>query len=85
MGMCKMAPLEDGGVVDPILSAYEIKGLRIADLSISPSNAGFNTRSAAKATGEKAADTIAKKLGLTTSAVRSEPCRPWLGNGKIIT
>lgn len=64
MGTCKMAPLKEGGVVDPSLSVYEVKGLKIADLSIPPSNVGSNTCSVAMAIGEKAADVIIQELGL---------------------
>ena len=32
----RMAPLEDGGVVDPYLRVHGIKGLRVADASIFP-------------------------------------------------
>lgn len=64
MGTCKMAPFNDGGVVDPNLNVYEVKGLKIADLSIPPSNVGSNTCSVAMAIGEKAADVIIQELGL---------------------
>jgi alcohol oxidase len=64
MGTCKMAPFEDGGVVDPNLNVYTVKGLKIADLSISPSNVGSNTCSVAMAIGEKAADIVIQELGL---------------------
>lgn len=33
---CRMAPLEDGGVVDSKLRVYGIKGLRVCDASIFP-------------------------------------------------
>lgn len=37
----RMAPLEDGGVVDPFLRVHGIRGLRIADASVFPEiNAG---------------------------------------------
>lgn len=64
MGTCKMAPFEDGGVVDPELNVYGVKNLKIADLSIPPSNVGSNTCSVAMAIGEKAADIIIAELGL---------------------
>lgn len=63
MGTCKMAPFEEGGVVDPKLNVYEVKGLKVADLSIPPSNVGSNTCSVAMAVGEKAADIIIEELG----------------------
>jgi alcohol oxidase len=64
MGTGKMAPFNDGGVVDPNLSVYEVTSLKIADLSIPPSNVGSNTCSLAMAVGEKAADIIIQVLGL---------------------
>lgn len=64
MGTCKMASFNEGGVVDPSLSVYEVKGLKIADLSIAPSNVGSNTCSVAMAIGEKAADIMIKELAL---------------------
>ncbi|KAK7727648.1 hypothetical protein SLS53_006697 [Cytospora paraplurivora] len=64
MGTCKMAPLEDGGVVDPVLNVYGVQGLKVADLSIPPSNVGCNTCSVALAVGEKAADLIIQELGI---------------------
>lgn len=64
MGTCKMAPLEDGGVVDPSLHVYGVQGLKVADLSIPPSNVDSNTCSVAMAIGEKAADIILQELGL---------------------
>lgn len=64
MGTCKMAPIEDGGVVDPNLNVYQVKGLKIADLSIPPNNVGSNTCSVAMAIGEKAADIIIQELEL---------------------
>ncbi|KUI56368.1 Alcohol oxidase [Cytospora mali] len=64
MGTCKMAPLADGGVVDPGLNVYGVQGLKVADLSIPPSNVGSNTCSVAMAIGEKAADIIIQELGL---------------------
>lgn len=64
MGTCKMAPLSEGGVVDHSLSVYGVKGLKIADLSIPPSNVGSNTCSVAMAIGEKAADVIIQEFEL---------------------
>jgi len=33
---CRMAPLEDGGVVDAKLRVYGVQGLRVCDASIFP-------------------------------------------------
>lgn len=62
MGTCKMAPLEEGGVVDPKLNVYGIQGLKICDLSIVPRNVAANTASTALAIGEKASDLIIEEL-----------------------
>lgn len=62
MGTCKMAPLSENGVVDPNLSVHGVQGLKIADLSIAPSNIGCNTCAVAMAIGEKAADIILEEL-----------------------
>lgn len=64
LGTCKMAPKEAGGVVDAKLSVYGVKGLKVADMSIPPSNVAANTGNTAMAIGEKAADIIIKELGL---------------------
>lgn len=64
MGTCKMAPFDEGGVVDPNLNVYGVNGLKVADLSIPPSNVGSNTCSVAMAVGEKAAEIIIQELGL---------------------
>ncbi|KAH8764369.1 GMC oxidoreductase-domain-containing protein [Diaporthe sp. PMI_573] len=64
MGTCRMAALEDGGVVDPHLNVYGVKGLKVADLSIAPGNVGANTCSTAMAIGEKAADIVIQELGI---------------------
>ncbi|KAJ7436330.1 GMC oxidoreductase-domain-containing protein [Mycena latifolia] len=63
LGTCAMKPLEQGGVVDSKLNVYGIKNLRVADLSIPPSNVNSNTYSTAVAIGEKAAVIIAEELG----------------------
>ncbi|KAF4468221.1 alcohol oxidase [Fusarium albosuccineum] len=61
---CKMAPREEKGVVDKHLNVYGTKGLKLADLSVPPSNVGGNTNNTAMLIGEKAADIIIKELGL---------------------
>ncbi|KAA1473388.1 alcohol oxidase-like protein [Dentipellis sp. KUC8613] len=64
MGTCGMKPREAGGVVDSKLNVYGIQGLKVADMSISPSNVGANTYSTAVTIGEKAAVIVAQELGI---------------------
>ncbi|KAI1463231.1 putative alcohol oxidase [Daldinia caldariorum] len=64
LGTCKMAPPEQGGVVDASLSVYGVQGLKVADLSIAPGNVAANTASTAFAVGERAADIFVAELGL---------------------
>ncbi|KAJ3502839.1 hypothetical protein NM208_g16641 [Fusarium decemcellulare] len=71
---CKMAPREEKGVVDKNLNVYGTKGLKLADLSIPPSNVGGNTNNTAMLIGEKAADIIINELGLSIG--RSESTYP---------
>ena len=66
MGSARMAPREQGGVVDPALNVYGVQGLKIADMSIAPENVGSNTAGTALMIGEKAADIIAGELGLAS-------------------
>ncbi|TFY63176.1 hypothetical protein EVG20_g6436 [Dentipellis fragilis] len=54
----RMAPLSEGGVVDPRLRVYGIQGLRIADASVYPEIVSGHTAATAIAIGEKAADLI---------------------------
>lgn len=67
LGTCKMAPLEDKGVVDANLSVYGVTGLKLADMSIPPLNVGSNTNNTALVIGEKAADIIIRELGLASA------------------
>ncbi|KAH8667056.1 putative glucose dehydrogenase [Xylariales sp. PMI_506] len=68
LGTCKMAPREKLGVVDAAsLGVYGVEGLKIADLSIAPSNVAANTNNTALVIGEKAADIFIKELGLNPS------------------
>ncbi|TFL02853.1 hypothetical protein BDV98DRAFT_655093 [Pterulicium gracile] len=60
-----MKPRDRGGVVDYKLNVYGTKNLKVADLSISPSNIGANSGATAGVIGEKAAVIIAKELGIT--------------------
>jgi alcohol oxidase len=64
MGTAKMAPRENGGVVDKSLNVYGVIGLKCADMSIAPENVGANTCNTAMAIAEKAASIIAVELGL---------------------
>lgn len=64
LGTAKMAPRDKLGVVDPSLNVYGVTGLKVADLSIPPENVGANTNNTALMIGEKAADIIARELGL---------------------
>jgi len=59
-----MKPRERGGVVDPRLNVYGAQGLKVADMSIAPSNVAANTYSTALVIGEKAAMMIAEELGI---------------------
>jgi len=59
-----MKPRERGGVVDPHLNVYGVQGLKVADMSIAPSNVAANTYSTALVIGEKAAVMIAEELGI---------------------
>ncbi|KAJ8508104.1 hypothetical protein ONZ45_g9584 [Pleurotus djamor] len=70
-GTCAMKPREVGGVVDPRLNVYGIKNLKVADLSIIPSNVHSNTCSTALAIGAKAAIIIAEDLKLDMSRASS--------------
>jgi len=64
LGTCAMKPRERRGVVDSDLNVYGVRGLKVADLSICPSNVSANTYSTALVIGEKAAVIIAKELGI---------------------
>ncbi|KAF8896431.1 choline dehydrogenase [Infundibulicybe gibba] len=55
---CRMAPLQDGGVVDSELRVYGVQGLRVCDASIFPYIPSGHTAGACFAIGEKLADVI---------------------------
>lgn len=64
LGTCAMKPREQGGVVDSRLNVYGTSSLKVADLSICPSNVAANTYSTAVAVGERASIIIAEDLGI---------------------
>ncbi|KAF8643245.1 hypothetical protein AX16_009134 [Volvariella volvacea WC 439] len=64
LGTCAMKSRKSGGVVDPKLNVYGVKGLKVADISIPPQNVSANTYSTALVIGEKAATIIAAELKL---------------------
>ncbi|KAF8262163.1 alcohol oxidase [Lactarius quietus] len=68
LGTCAMKPRERGGVVDSNLNVYGVRGLKVADLSIAPSNVSANTYGTALVIGEKAAVIIAEELGINRSS-----------------
>ncbi|KAK4699218.1 alcohol oxidase, partial [Phenoliferia sp. Uapishka_3] len=65
MGTVPMKPRAEGGALDAKLNVYGTSNLKVADLSICPSNVGSNTYSVALTVGEKAAMIIAGELGIT--------------------
>ncbi|KAG7089477.1 hypothetical protein E1B28_011159 [Marasmius oreades] len=59
---CRMAPPEDGGVVDSHLRVYGIKGLRVCDASVFPEIVSGHTAGASIAVAEKCADIMKGEL-----------------------
>ncbi|KAH9053397.1 alcohol oxidase-like protein [Lactarius vividus] len=70
LGTCAMKPREQGGVIDAKLNVYGVRGLKVADLSIPPSNVSANTYGTALVIGEKAAAIIAEELASKVSSSR---------------
>ncbi|KAI1137459.1 putative GMC oxidoreductase [Hypoxylon sp. FL0543] len=64
VGTCAMLPREKGGVVDPRLRVYGVKGLRIVDSSIMPLIPRANVQTSVYTVAEKAADIIKEDHGL---------------------
>ncbi|KAJ6532029.1 GMC oxidoreductase-domain-containing protein [Mycena capillaripes] len=64
LGTCAMKPRAKHGVVDSRLNVYGVKNLKVADLSIAPTNVASNTYNSALVVGEKAAMIIAEDLGI---------------------
>lgn len=58
-----MRPKDDGGVVDPRLRVYGVKGLRVADCSIIPVLPDANIVASVYMIGEKAAQMIREDWG----------------------
>ncbi|KAH9921862.1 uncharacterized protein B0H18DRAFT_935692 [Fomitopsis serialis] len=54
----RMAPREDGGVVDPLLRVHGVEGLRVCDASVFPTITSGHTASPTIALAERAADII---------------------------
>jgi choline dehydrogenase-like flavoprotein len=69
-----------GKVVDPQLKVLGIKGLRVADASVFPTNISGNTNAPSIMVGEMAAELIKKEYSLQSVAVcmAPVPCKvPW--------
>ncbi|KAF5368052.1 hypothetical protein D9758_004391 [Tetrapyrgos nigripes] len=64
LGTCAMKPRDQSGVVDSALNVYGVENLKVADLSIAPSNVGSNTYNTALVVGEKTALILAQELGI---------------------
>ncbi|PWN46731.1 alcohol oxidase [Violaceomyces palustris] len=61
---CSMLPRDEGGVVSTNLDVHGVKGLKVADMSISPRVPGGNTYSTALSIGEHASDIIKRELAV---------------------
>ncbi|KAF8740099.1 hypothetical protein AX14_008727 [Amanita brunnescens Koide BX004] len=61
---CRMAPLEDKGVVDSKLRVYGISGLRVCDASVFPKIVSGHTCGACLASAEKLADDLKKEYSV---------------------
>ena len=55
---CRMAPREDGGVVEQGLKVYGIEGLRVADASVFPRLVGMKPQATIVIVGEKCAEIL---------------------------
>lgn len=65
-GTVPMKPRSEGGILDSKLNVYGTQKLKVADLSILPSNVNANTYSTTIAVAEKAFLIILQDLGLST-------------------
>lgn len=61
----RMAPREEGGVVDARLRVYGVQGLRVADASVFPEIISGHTSAPCIAIGEKCADMLKEEIALT--------------------
>jgi len=57
-GTCRMAPEDQGGVVDPGLRVYGTEGLRVVDASVFPNITSANTNAPTIMVAQRAADMI---------------------------
>jgi choline dehydrogenase len=62
-GTCRMAPVEDGGVVDSAFRVHGVEGLRVVDASVFPRIPGYFIATAIYMIAEKAADAILGRPG----------------------
>ncbi|RYC58351.1 hypothetical protein CHU98_g7866 [Xylaria longipes] len=65
VGICKKLLLHNNGVVDGNLSVHDVTGLKIADVTIIPHNAGAHANNIAMVIGEKAAEIFVGELGFS--------------------
>lgn len=67
-----MKPREEGGVVDSHLNVYGVEGLKVADLSIPPSNvaavSAFRRSSQVNSGADKLQNTYSTTLGIAEKA-----------------
>ena len=61
---CRMAPEDEGGVVDDMLRVHGISGLRIADASVFPTIPATHLQAPTVMVGERCADFLAKEYNL---------------------
>nr|XP_019013919.1 uncharacterized protein I206_01993 [Kwoniella pini CBS 10737]OCF52700.1 hypothetical protein I206_01993 [Kwoniella pini CBS 10737] len=71
IGTCAMKERQRGGVVDSRLNVYGVKNLKVADLSICPSNVGTNTTSVVLLIAENASNIILDDLKDEAAHTRS--------------
>ncbi|KAF5368003.1 hypothetical protein D9758_004392 [Tetrapyrgos nigripes] len=64
LGTCPMKPRDQNGVVDSLLNVYGVQNLKVADMSIAPSNVGANTYNTALIIGEKLTLILTQELGV---------------------